>query len=747
MADSNSASQLYGGCNWVLKTKTGSETYRYICSDESGSWVVCIAEEKGGVEKLKKPEGSTPTHWRRATISARLRAQVLWRVDERGIPLRMELAEIARGDDVELDLKRNVAEHLVQTYGCAELMDPKVWKRAMHGTVAKFGVTKASVAKWFGRHIFYGGHPNACMDHDWDKGGRGKKRRDLVDADGKPRVMGRPTSAERLDPNTPHKRVRVTTRMSNAWLAFIRREGWASNDGLRELLRRFKLSRVAYNRGKDGKVEVYPIDPRHFPSDDAMHKVGRPELKRVRWERDIARNSLPGYRRTTSGGSAQVLVKDGLPVFDLDGTVADFHLVFGDETIYIDGHGKPTVVIAVDRGSGAIVGWYVTFGTENGDCYKNCLFSAYTPKDRELARWKMQHLLGMVYGCASQIFVDRGPGIAENVQRAAVDRLRADALMARPGDPEGKGHIEQVMGDTQKELRCLPGSTHTTGNADEDRRRRNRVTKDVVVTLDQFMRALLTVISRRNLTMDVRHLLTLDMLKSGVRPVPAEIFAYNKGLQRGDSEWEWTEDRIFRTLCDQKPLPAPGGTVSIKKRRYTSDRLKAVARAHESGGGKTLVVNTLEIPNAPTYLLWEDLGGRLDVLEATDGTVASFGDNPTWTHDYISLMKNRGLKSGRHDARKHTTVEDAVPKSSLSRARHQRQLQAEKNSSTGVGEPLPFAKRKAAARRHEEKGHVGAVRSIVGVSGDQTPLPTKAQGTPKRGLLDFEEESLHDLIG
>ncbi len=266
------------------------------------------------------------------------------------------------------------------------------------------------------------------------------------------------------------------------------------------------------------------------------------------------------------------------------------------------------------------------------------------------------------------------------------------------------------------------------------------------MTLDQFMRALLTVISRRNLTMDVRHLLTVDMLKSGVRPVPAEIFAYNKGLQRGDSEWEWTEDRIFRTLCNQKPLPAPGGIVSIKKRRYTSDRLKAVARAHESGG-KTLVVNTLEIPNAPTYLLWEDLGGRLDVLEATDGTVASFGDNPTWTHDYISLMKNRGLKSGRHDARKHTTVEDAVPKSSLSRAKHQRQLQAEKNSSTGVGEPLPFAKRKAAARRHEEKGHVDAVRSIVGVSGDQTPVPTKAQGTPKRGLLDFEEESLHDLIG
>lgn len=64
-----------------------------------------------------------------------------------------------------------------------------------------------------------------------------------------------------------------------------------------------------------------------------------------------------------------------------------------------------------------------------------------------------------------------------------------------------------------------------------------------------------------------------------------------------------------------------------------------------------------------------------------------------------------------------------------------------------MGKAVPFATRKAAARRNEEEEYVDAVRSIVGIPGHESPLPEKAQGTPKRGLLDFEEESLHDLIG
>lgn len=745
----NAYSPLFGGCNWVRKSKAGSQIYRYVCEDRSRVWVVCIAEERDGVEALKSPEDSEPAIWRKADIAGLLRDGVLWRVDERGIPPEMRLAHIPPGEDAELDLKRAVSSYLLETYGCVALMDEKVWKQARLAAIAKFGVARASVAKWFGRHLFYGGHPNACMDHDWHKGGKGKPRRDLVDAEGNRRVMGRPTSAERLDPNTKFKRMPLTGRMKTAWFEFIRREGWASEDSVRPLLQRFKRSRVAYNRGEDGTVQAYPIDPKHFPNDGAMLKAGAPELKKVRRARALARSSLPGHRRVNSGGSAQALVESGLPVFDLDGTLADIRLVFGDDEIYIDGHGKPTVMIAVDRGSGAVVGWYVTFGFENGDCYKNCVFSAYTPKERELERWKVPHLMGMVYGCASLLFLDRGPGIAESVQDAAVDGLRSDSLMARPGDPKGKGHVEQVIGDVQKELGILPGSTHTTGDADVDRLRRKKAKKEAAVTLEMFMRAFLTVISRRNLTMDVRHLMTPEMLIADppVKPVPADIFAYNKGLQRGDSEWEWTEERIFRTLCDSDEKKAPGGVVSIDKRSYSSLRLKAVAAAYENQHGReTLIVKFLKIPSAPSYLLWEDENGRLDVLQATDETMTAFGDTLPFVHDYISLLKNKALREARHSVRKHPAVEDAVPRGELSEARHKRQLKAESNAIASAGEQSSLRRARVAARRHEEVGHVNAALSVLGIADRVASRPVPLLPRPGRGLLTVKPQSLLDDI-
>lgn len=185
--------------------------------------------------------------------------------------------------------------------------------------------------------------------------------------------------------------------------------------------------------------------------------------------------------------------------------------------------------------------------------------------------------------------------------------------------------------------------------------------------------------------------------------------------------------------------------MSIDNRSYSSLRLKAVAAAYESQrGGKTLIVKFLKIPSAPSYLLWEDENGRLDVLQATDETMTAFGDTLPFVHDYISLLKNKALREARHSARKHPAVEDAVPRGQLSEAKHKRQLKAESNATVSAGEQSSLRKARVAARRHEEVGQINAALSVLGIADRVASRPAPLLPRPARGLLTVKPQSLLD---
>lgn len=590
--------------------------------------------------------------WARNFVDNALANGTLVRVAEFGIPEQMTQCSIPSGSSPELDRRRSVVAYIDRCWGDSVFWNCKINAKAVGDAATRFGACEDAVRQWFEMHKFYGGHENALIDHHWRKGAPGVSRRDLRNADGTHTLLGRRTDSEKMFGNKGHKRKRLTKQQLAKYASFLRKEAWDSNDNFPKIFQRWLVSRVAFNRDKDGNLVTYQVDPRSFSGDDNMKRIGRRLLKQFRAERDESREVKAGRR----GGSAQDIVHDQLSILDIDGTPADNYLLFGSGEVRIDGVGKPTVLLAVDRASLAIVGWDVSFGPENGDAYLNCVFSAYTPKTRELHRWGVPYLAGMVYGCATDLFIDRGPGVSLRAQTSLVDRLRVAAKMAPPGSPPSKGHAEQVMKYFQEELSNLSGSTFKTGDKDEDRKRQKNAKKGAV-SLEEFMQALLKAISRRNLETDAKHLLTPDMMKNNIAACPAEIYRYNKNRRRGDAQWDLASEDIFRRLCISRKQKAPNGIVTIDGRKYTSAELQLYARTFEAmHNGTTCKIKTYEMPNAPFVLFWELTGQGLGLLEATSSTKKIFEDGYGFLIKYQNCYRNHLLAEAKFIAREHVNA-------------------------------------------------------------------------------------------
>jgi len=328
------------------------------------------------------------------------------------------------------------------------------------------------------------------------------------------------------------------------------------------------------------------------------------------------------------------------------------------------------------------VGWYVTYRAEDADSYLACIFNACTDKENELARWGVSHLDGMVYGCPSAIFVDRGAGISEKVQKAIVVGMRQRHLMAEPGNAKGKGDVEQLMDIFQEEISDLPGVTHGEpvkgkGPEKDAARKRNRdklrkAPARATLTWEQFIRALLTAISRYNLNADMRRERNSMMLEVSVPPVPKHMFLFNIALRGGDAAWDLTEEMVIRRLAKPFERPAPGGFVSWDKKTFTSKELQERAIEHEVlNNGRSLTIQGYEPFTSKLHALWDDKGYFVE-LEATMPTLEKFGIAIPDIRDYIQMRDGADLALARDKNRKHPTVEQSVNRGGVSKTTQQR---------------------------------------------------------------------------
>lgn len=682
--------------------------------------------------------------WTRCNVDALFDKGILRHVAEHGIPEEMAQLRSTTPQCPRLTVRKNVVAHIEKHGGDAMFEDRAIYASAVRNAAHLCNVSDNAARQWFEMYLFYGKHENALIDHDWRKGAPGVGRRDLRDKNGNPALLGRRTDSEKLFGKKGHPRKRLTKQLLSEYENFIRQEAYDNDVAFPEVFRRWVGSRVASNRDKDGNIKYFQVGSTNFPTDDYMKRVGRRFLKKYRELRDREKRLGAG----SNGGSAQDIVYDQLPVMDMDGTPFDNYVLFGKNVITMNGQKKPTVVLAVDRASCAIVGWHVSFKPENADAYIACYFSACTDKTRELYRWGVPHLRGMVYGCASKIFIDRGPGIAIKAQARIVGGCRSASMFAEPGKGQGKGHGEEVMGSTQKALTNLSGSTHTTGDEQADWIKR-RIAKKGAVPFERFMRELLKAISARNLGLNVKHLLTPEMLKQDIPACPAEIFRFNKSRRRGDAAWDWAPEDIFRKLCAKHKKKAPNGVVTMGQRKFTSPDLQRYARYHVRTSNEASVdITVYELPDAPFLLLWELPGHGLGLLDATKATRKYFEDGFGFSIEFQNAYRNHLLAEAKSLASK-PIIEGASSSSSIgavSKATQARIDDAERNSASKMVTMLEQEEpSKRGTLYHDHANATAMISDFVQISPEETELIQSEEGADEMlSWIDDEQDLLID---
>lgn len=625
----------------LVTNDKGLTLYRVLGFNDSWVSLIQIGTKKvvvgpGGFENDQISIISPPKRtgarvsWPRKTVDNMLADGRLERESEVGRPEWMNQLTITDKDDPALAIRRYAMD--VVSKGTDEILWNETAYAQQLRTAAKRVRAKVDkIRRWFETFLFYGRHPNALMPRNDLKGGPGGSRTHVKGP------LGAKTNLEKSIPDTKHKRSRLKRHQWKVLDSFIEEQAWETPDPFHIIYKRFLNSQVVTQKCLEGFIQLYPKDMTNFPDTENTKRIGRRMLKRHRLARSEYQLDKPG-KRPVAGGKSTDIVTDLLPMWDIDATQANNYILFGDDIIAINGVTKPTVVVAIDRASGAITGWDVTYRPENGDAYLNCILSGYTPKEREMRRWKVPFLRGLVYGCAHSIFIDRGPGSSERTQDAC-NHLGLHTLMARPGDGKGKGHIERVMRYVQEKLAYLTGSTYTTGDADEDRKRRLNAKKGAV-TMEVYMQALLMAISQHNLEIDVEKNLTVLMTKQKVLALPAAIFRFNKGRRRGDAAWDWAPEDVLRKLCVKHTLDVVDGRVKLHKRHFSSNELKFHARWYTGIKNSKHVITVFEMPNTPFLLLWDLPGIGLSMLDADEKAVATYEDGFAFSVEIQNIFKD-----------------------------------------------------------------------------------------------------------
>lgn len=630
---------------------------------------------------------------------------------------------------------RSVVDTILKEYGLTILSSDIAYSAAVNRGIEVAKLSAPSVRRLIALHFFYGGHPNACIEHYWLKGGRGISRVDACYDDGTRINVGCPTKAERHNPKTIAKKKAFTQFRRDEYARFIAEEGPTSNETLRELNERYLNSRYAYtskNKLEEGQTPLQMrVHDKNLPSMHSLNKNGGPLLAAVRRQRANANRYEVG-ERMTSGDSAQTLVDEEHSVWDLDASMPKNYLILDDKYgTPINGLVQPNIFFSVCRRSSAIVGYYVTFGFENGRCYLSLMWSSYMDKSDDLKRWGVSDLEGMVHGVTSTVMMDRGPGRKYEVQEVLTEKMRIKVLFAEPGYGQGKPYVEVRHRLMQHDMRHLPGSVEPVKKDSENRKRKRKLSKGYGITLTAFMQHLLRFISNHNLKVNTNIVLTPGMEK--IPQVPKRVFEYIQQERYGHQAMRMPIDLVYRLFCIEHPMSSMDGYVKLEGRVFYSPILKDAADEHYYLHKKQLPIKVLEAPAQPLTLLWHrESDDALIRLEATTDTLAQFRDTFRWEHDAQNTRV--AAKNQEHDAKlkaQATKKYNANVDKGLISAKSQSEIvEAEKRASVHPGQP--------GKRRQVRKTYTEAVNNE-----DIAQTLKKIQGD---AYTDSESESESDYL-
>ncbi len=371
---------------------------------------------------------------------------------------------------------------------------------------------------------------------------------------------------------------------------------------------------------KDGGYVDYPVHPGKIPSFEQFYDYYCVCRARGEFVNDKAGAAEYEKNRQPFVHSARDISDGPLDVFDVDGTGGKIELVatyHPDRLI-----GRPLVLLAVDRGSDAIVGACVTTFGESAEAYKKCLYVAFMPKDRLLTKLGLPLHYWTEYGQCNAIFVDQGAGKSREIEEAFVNRLNRGRFVAPAGTPRAKALVEGINDKLHDWMAHIEGAYDRMRDGERKAERRASAKRRARRTRQEYWRKLVEFIFEHNTTTNVSHLLTPEMRKAGVKGFPRDIFEWAKDERRGAERQERSASELAKLLLEHVSRRVQEDGVHHNKRTFASTELLRLRDDHMSRHAHwakmpPLAITVYPNPQDPNILYWEPEPGELRELVAT----------------------------------------------------------------------------------------------------------------------------------
>lgn len=633
----NDEIQIFGFPKMALLERIGAGghvTYwRHLCSNDQMMYVMNVIPQKLPKNSLKIKA------WDLRQVKP-LFGTVITQIDEVIQPTWMH-GELDKAAQNNVTFKWAKIAWMLEE-GKDLIITDQFERKRLVNEAAKLAQEEASyIRQLLTRHLYFGGHVNALMNaKQYSTKDTSRPRASKVKL-GRPNsnvVLGIDSSYEGADMNNYYYRE----------LALILNEDFVLDDiSLAKTFVRYRLRLRGFNKDKESGENVsFPVDPKKIPENAVLYKWAGKIIKELQLIRDKIGEEEWSKKHAAQRGHAQDLTHGVVDIYDFDGTPFNMVVRYSDDIPYV---GKPCLLVAIDRRSMAIVGFFVWLKQEDGYSYKQCLFNAFTPKDEILARYKVPHLKGFVYGPCEHAFFDRGPGISIDTSEAVTERVRVDGLITKPRDPKGKAAVEYIIGRMEKEIADIVGGFERTDTA-RAKDKHAKAERIASVNFEKFMELILTFISDYNLYQKVD--LTDEMLKSKnltrPKPNPKSVFLWYRSQRRGDAAYLWPREIIYKRLIGSVERTLDAGMVHMEGAEYSSTELMAYyesCRASMGSNAKSLSVKIYRIEESNKFLLWEKDDGTLWQLEQKERSRIAYGNDKYWfEQEFMNQFKNAGLR-------------------------------------------------------------------------------------------------------
>lgn len=501
------------------------------------------------------------------------------------------------------------------------------------------GHSESQIRACLTRFWWFGCTKNALLPLNPRKGGPGVSRVGVP-----VRKTGRPNTHTTRYGSGKLKGVNVTQRHLTVFEQALRTFWVKCGYTLAATYAQMKTTYLVGLNRFEGEVVAYPMRESKIPTLSqfryhANRIISRCGLKdernsRETWEKDRA-----------LAGNASDLCYDVLTVFDFDGTEFQFELVSDDSERHPVG--KPVVLFAIDRGSSAVIGCHTWTGTESSRAYRYCIFDAVSSKKDKLRDLGIDRLDGLVSGLCDALYLDRGPGIAEPLTDALLQRMHLGRSIARPNKGSDKGGVEGIMHIMQAKLSRIRGGYFENGSEAASTRAKHARSNATLTTTD-FEKILYESISEFNLKSDARAHLTVEMRRAGTLPIPKEIFEFNQRKRVGDAALHWTDEEIYERLLDLEPATLNRLGVRYNSATYSSGKARAAYEDNKKYGKASLSIKIFSLPGRNQVLVWKEKEHEYSYLTISKQDEARFG-RVSWKqhNEAVQYDKARQIQAQR----------------------------------------------------------------------------------------------------